>query len=275
LNSLQFREVIEGTPEFIALEEEWERRRAAASAGVVRPGPISAPPVEPLLVLQAALERTGVGLAEARRFEADAQFEVARVGDALARARDALFEAERVADAAAEIAAEALLAGESSHPSTGNGLDPAPGPSPAHDVALRHGIVTRIEHRLEMAISARDRARAATMSADTAHKRAALAIVCAEAEGDAAEFERHEAEAARIWSKLSILSGLWLGGVAIGPPPLGPLAVAAAQSPPRLAMADRPPSEQRAMAEAIAAGWRQRYAALLEGPEAVRDAAAD
>jgi hypothetical protein len=275
LNSLQFREVLEGSPEFIALEEERLRRRAEAAASVPRPGPVSGPAAEPLQVLQAALERTAADLAEARRVEADAQFEVARVEDALDRAREALFEAQRVADVVAEIAAEAFLAGESSlgQPSVGNGLDHNPRPSPEHDTALRNGIVTRIEHRLEMAISARDRARAAAVAADVAHKRAALAIVCAEAEGAAAELAQYEAEAARIWSKLSILSGLWLGGAALGPPPLGPLAVAAAQSPPRLAMTDRPPSEQRAMAEAIATGWRQRFAALVEGPEAVRDAA--
>jgi hypothetical protein len=277
MNSLQFNECLEGDAEFARLEAERQQRSAGVIAASRRPeGPAPSPQPD-IAALWEALQRAAGDLAEARRLESDAAFEVERVEGALDRARDALFEAERVADAAAEIAADAFLAGGSSlgQPSVGNGLDHNPRPSPAHDVALRHGIVTRIEHRLEMAISARDRARAAVISADTAHKKAALAIVCADAERDAADLARYEVEAARLWSRLSILNGLWLGGAVVGPPPLGPRAVDAVQSPPRLAMADRSPVEMRAVAEGIAAGWRKRFAELLEGPEVARDAAAD
>jgi hypothetical protein len=222
-----------------------------------------------------ALQRAAAALAEARAVEATAQAEVARVTEALDRARQQHFEAEEAAEEDADRAAAELLGelepdrrtGETEKAnrriSTTAGSRLNSSPIGAERAAA---IVARLERRFTAALEARDRAKSAVSAADLQHRKAAMAVLALEAEGIAFQLGGAERLAAKLWRSLDTLSRLWLAGADAGPPRFGPQATAALQTPPRLASVDLPPVAVAEVTRGIADEWRARFAELLGAP---------
>lgn len=91
-----------------------------------------------------------------------------------------------------------------------------------------------------------------------------MEVLAFEANAIARSLGEAERTAAARWRRLDTLSRMWVGGAAAGPMPFGPEAIAALQTPPRLAAIDLPPVAVAEVTRAIAGEWRARFAALLE-----------